>query len=159
MLESYRTVSYTHLDVYKRQLYSLSTWGVAPKLFSRLSKHAVPAAGLTFSGICLLSGAALIFVMPNVKMCIRDRMCGVTYLTRIVGYLALRNRTLSPRLRVILEAVPGCVLISVIAPYFASTDPVDLAALGITLVASIKLRFLPAIVISIASAALLRQFF
>ena len=85
-------------------------------------------------------------------------MCGVTYLTRIVGYLALRNRTLSPRLRVILEAVPGCVLISVIAPYFASTDPVDLAALGITLVASIKLRFLPAIVISIASAALLRQF-
>ena len=39
-------------------------------------------------------------------------MCGVTYLTRIVGYLALRNRTLSPRLRVILEAVPGCVLIS-----------------------------------------------
>lgn len=49
-----------------RMLYSLSTWGVAPKLFSRLSKHAVPAAGLTFSGICLLSGAALIFVMPNV---------------------------------------------------------------------------------------------
>ena len=40
--------------------------GGAPKLFSRLSKHAVPAAGLTFSGICLLSGAALIFVMPNV---------------------------------------------------------------------------------------------
>ena len=69
-------------------------------------------------------------------------MCVVTYLTRIVGYLALRNRTLSPRLRVVLEAVPGCVLISVIAPYFASTDPVDLAALGITLVASIKLRFL-----------------
>lgn len=49
-----------------RMLYSLSTWGVAPKLFSRLSKHAVPAAGLMFSGICLLSGAALIFVMPNV---------------------------------------------------------------------------------------------
>lgn len=83
----------------------------------------------------------------------------VTYLTRIVGYLALRNRTLSPRMRTILEAVPGCVLISVIAPYFATTDPVDLAALGITLIASVKLRFLPAIAISIASAGLLRYFF
>lgn len=86
-------------------------------------------------------------------------MGAVTYATRIVGYLALRNRTLSPRMRTILEAVPGCVLISVIAPYFASTDPVDLAALGITLLASIKLRFLPAIAISIVSAALLRHFF
>lgn len=49
-----------------RMLYSLSTWGVAPRLFSRLSRHAVPSSALMFSGICLLSGAALIFVMPNV---------------------------------------------------------------------------------------------
>ena len=83
----------------------------------------------------------------------------VTYATRVVGYLALRNRTLSPRMRTILEAVPGCVLISVIAPYFATTDLTSLAALGITLIASVRLRFLPAIVISIASAGLLRHFF
>ncbi len=83
----------------------------------------------------------------------------VTYSTRIIGYLLLHNRTLSPRVRTLVEAVPGCVLISVIAPYFATTNIADLAALGITLIASIKLRFLPAIVISIASAALLRQFF
>lgn len=83
----------------------------------------------------------------------------VTYSTRIVGYLALRNRTLSPRVRTLVEAVPGCVLISVIAPSFATTNMADLAALGITLLVSIRLRFLPAIVISIASAALLRQLF
>jgi hypothetical protein len=48
-------------------------------------------------------------------------MAGGTYLTRILGYLALRNRVLSPRMRYVLECVPGCVLISVIAPAFVST--------------------------------------
>jgi D-serine/D-alanine/glycine transporter len=49
-----------------RMLYSLATSGVAPKAFSRLSAHAVPAAGLLFSCICLLCGATLIFIMPNI---------------------------------------------------------------------------------------------
>ncbi|TIS07059.1 MAG: AzlD family protein, partial [Mesorhizobium sp.] len=47
-------------------------------------------------------------------------MAGVTYLTRIGGYVVLRNRTLSPRATAVMEAAPGCVLISVIAPDFVS---------------------------------------
>ena len=47
-------------------------------------------------------------------------MASTTYLTRILGYLALRNRVLSPRMLAVLESVPGCVLISVIAPAFVS---------------------------------------
>ncbi len=58
-----------------------------------------------------------------------------TYLTRIVGFLALRNRTLSKRAVTVMEAAPGCVLISVIAPDFVADKPADLAALAITLLA------------------------
>lgn len=47
----------------------------------------------------------------------------VTWLTRIMGYLVLHNRTLGSRTRAVMEAAPGCVLITVIAPYFASDRP------------------------------------
>ena len=39
-----------------------------------------------------------------------------TYFTRVIGYLLLRGRTLSPRMQYVMESLPGCVLISVIAP-------------------------------------------
>ena len=86
-------------------------------------------------------------------------MATATYLTRTVGYVALRNRKLSARAMTVLEAVPGCVLISVIAPAFVSDRPADLIALAITLLAAMRLPMLPAVVISVASAGLLRQFF
>jgi uncharacterized membrane protein len=41
-------------------------------------------------------------------------MAAVTYLTRVSGYLLLRNRTLRRRATAVMEATPGCVLISVI---------------------------------------------
>lgn len=45
-------------------------------------------------------------------------MLAVTYSTRLAGFFALRNRTLSKRAAAVMEAAPGCVLISVIAPVF-----------------------------------------
>lgn len=45
-------------------------------------------------------------------------MLAVTYSTRLIGFFALRNRTLSRRAQTIMEATPGCVLISVIAPLY-----------------------------------------
>ena len=66
----------------------------------------------------------------------------MTYLTRLAGYIALRNRTLSPRIVEVMEAAPGCVLISVIAPHFVSDRPADLAALAITLLPRRGFRFL-----------------
>lgn len=85
-------------------------------------------------------------------------MATATYLTRTVGFVALRNRKLSPRSMAVLEAVPGCVLISVIAPAFVSDQPAELIALAITLLAAMRLPMFPTVVISVASAALLHHF-
>jgi uncharacterized membrane protein len=84
-------------------------------------------------------------------------MAASTYLTRVLGYLVLRNRTLSPRMQSVLENVPGCVLISVIAPAFVSERPADLAALAVTLLAATRLSILPTVLIGIAATGLLRH--
>lgn len=83
-------------------------------------------------------------------------MAFVTYLTRIGGYVFLRNRTFSPRLTAVLESAPGCVLITVIAPHFVSDSPADLAALAITMIAATRLSVLPTVLIGMASAGILR---
>jgi len=84
-------------------------------------------------------------------------MAFVTYLTRVSGYLLLRNRTLGRRATAVMEATPGCVLISVIAPHFVSSRPADLLSLAITLLAATRLPVLPTILIGVASAGLLRH--
>jgi uncharacterized membrane protein len=84
-------------------------------------------------------------------------MAGVTYLTRIGGYAVLRNRALSARATSVMEAAPGCVLISVIAPDFVSNNPADLLALAITVVAATRLSMLPTVLIGVGAAGLLRH--
>lgn len=79
-----------------------------------------------------------------------------TYMTRILGYVLLKNKTLNNKQRQILEVVPGCVLISVIAPYFVKDNPADLLAMVITLFAASRYSLLPTVAISMLSAALLR---
>lgn len=83
-------------------------------------------------------------------------VAATTYLTRILGYVLLKNKTLSNKQRKILEVVPGCVLISVIAPYFVKDNVADLVAIAITLLAASRFSLLPTVVISMLSAALLR---
>ncbi len=83
-------------------------------------------------------------------------MATVTYLTRLGGYVFLRNRTFSLRLTAVLEGAPGCVLITIIAPHFVSERPADLVALAITLIAATRLPMLPTVIIAMASAAILR---
>lgn len=82
-------------------------------------------------------------------------MALATWLTRVLGYIALRNRTLSARAVTVMEAAPGCVLISVIAPHFVSNRPADLIALGITLLAATRLPMLPTVLIGVACAGAL----
>ena len=84
-------------------------------------------------------------------------MASVTYATRVGGYLVLRNRSLSPKATAVMEAAPGCVLISVIAPNFVSHNPADLAALAITVLAATRFSILPTVIIGIASAGILRH--
>ena len=83
-------------------------------------------------------------------------VAATTYLTRILGYVLLKNKTLSNKQRKILEVVPGCVLISVIAPYFVKDNVADLLTIAITLIAASRFSLLPTVVISMLSAALLR---
>jgi uncharacterized membrane protein len=83
-------------------------------------------------------------------------MACATYATRTLGYAALGHRALSPRTRAVLDAAPGCVLIAVIAPAFVSSRPADLVALGITLLAAIRLPMMAVVAIGIAAAACCR---
>ncbi|MCA0004038.1 MULTISPECIES: AzlD family protein [unclassified Mesorhizobium] len=84
-------------------------------------------------------------------------MAGVTYLSRVGGYVVLRNRVLSARATAVMEPAPGCVLISVIAPVFVSKNPADLLALAATLIAATRFSMLPTVLIGVASAGLLRH--
>lgn len=83
-------------------------------------------------------------------------IAATTYLTRILGYVLLKNRSLTNKQRQIMEVVPGCVLISMIAPYFVRDNPADMIAIIITLIAASRFSLLPTVAISMASAALLR---
>lgn len=83
-------------------------------------------------------------------------MAMITYLTRVLGFLALRNRVMSPMLHEVLQAAPGCVLIAVIAPTFTSGRPADLIALALTLFAATRLPILPVVLIAVLASATLR---
>lgn len=61
------------------------------------------------------------------------------------------------RATAVMEAAPGCVLISVIAPDFVSNNPVDLLALAITCLAATRLSMLPTVLIGVVSEGLLQQ--
>ena len=80
-----------------------------------------------------------------------------TYLTRILGFLALRDRTFDKRITTVLEAVPGCVLISIIAPAFVSNRKADIVALAVTIIAASRLSLLQTVIIGIVAAALCRS--
>ena len=85
-------------------------------------------------------------------------MACVTYFTRIGGFIALRNRKLSPRATAVMQAAPGCVLIALIAPHFVSPHPADLLALALTVAAATRLPMLLTVLVGMGAAALLRHF-
>lgn len=90
-------------------------------------------------------------------LCTILAMAAVTYITRISGYLLLRRRKLSPRLTRVLESIPGCVLIAVIAPAFATTQPANLLAVIITLLLAWRFSLLPTVILSVGITAVLRH--
>ncbi|WP_274585509.1 AzlD family protein [Neisseria leonii] len=84
-------------------------------------------------------------------------MALTTYLTRAIPYLLLGRRQWGPRMLRVLEAVPGCVLVSVIAPVLVSGKPADMLAAGVTVLAALRFPLLPTVLIAVASAALFRH--
>lgn len=86
-------------------------------------------------------------------------MLAVTYTTRLIGFFALRNRSLSPKAAAVLDAAPGCVLIAVIAPYFVTDKPHELVAMAVTLCVARYCGMLPTVLAAVVSAALFGQIF
>ncbi|MCX5617070.1 AzlD family protein [Bombella sp. TMW 2.2543] len=83
-------------------------------------------------------------------------MALVTYLTRIGGYLLLAGRHLSPRMQAIMDLVPGCVLVAVIAPDFATGRPADLLGLAVTVLAATRFALLPTMLCGVIATGILR---
>jgi uncharacterized membrane protein len=62
-----------------------------------------------------------------------------TYLTRIGGHLVIsRFESIHPRVEAGLNAVPAAVLTTLVAPAVLSAGPVELAALAVAAVVSLR---------------------
>jgi uncharacterized membrane protein len=83
-------------------------------------------------------------------------MAAATYLTRIAGYWLVRRFTLAGRPAAALEAVPGAVLVALIAPTVLATGPAESGAALVTILIARRGAMLPAVVGGVAAAALLR---
>ena len=83
-------------------------------------------------------------------------MAVATYLTRIAGYWLVRHVTLKGRAAAALEAVPGAVLIALIAPMVLATDPAESGAALVTILIARRGAMLPAVVGGVAAVALFR---
>ena len=80
-----------------------------------------------------------IFALPSLQEFIV--ICGMllaTYSTRLIGWLVLRRHPVSPRMQRILDAAPCCVMISIAAPAFMTTNIVTLVTLAATVVVALN---------------------
>lgn len=84
-------------------------------------------------------------------------MAITTYISRIMGYLLLSHYKLSAKAQAAMRCVPGCVLISLIAPIFMSNDPAILAGLLVTTLAVTRLSLLSTVIIAIVVTGSVRQ--
>ena len=82
----------------------------------------------------------------------------VTYITRSGGYLIIaRFKSLHPRMEAALEAVPGAVLITLILPPALSNGPVEILALIVAFIASLRLSPLSVLAIGLGVLIIGRQ--
>lgn len=82
-------------------------------------------------------------------------MAAATYSTRLIGYLALRGRKLTPRVRKVLDMTPCCVMAAVVAPSFMTTSPADLGALAVAVLVSLRKNVALTVIAAVAADALL----
>ncbi len=89
-----------------------------------------------------------IWSLPNVReaLTIFAMFCA-TYSTRLIGWLLLRNRTISPAFRRALEAAPGCVMAAIVAPQFMTTNPITITGLCAAVAVAVWSRNMAATVI------------
>jgi len=81
-----------------RMLFGLAWRKKAPAFFGRLSSRGVPVASLLFSGICMLAGLTLLFIIPDVMavFTLISTMSAIlvifTWSMILLAYLAYRRR-------------------------------------------------------------------
>ncbi|WP_455374169.1 AzlD family protein [Limibacillus halophilus] len=83
-------------------------------------------------------------------------MAGATYLTRVAGFWMIARLSLKGRLAAALEAVPGAVLMAVIAPTILLQGPAEALAAAVTLLLAWRLPILVAVIGGVASVVLFR---
>ena len=83
-------------------------------------------------------------------------MAVLTYATRLAGYALVRRLPLSPRSRRALDAVPGAVLVALVAPATLAHGLADALAGAITVVAALRLPVLAVVLVGVLAAGLLR---
>ena len=82
-------------------------------------------------------------------------MLVMTYSTRLLGWLFLKNRRFSVRTQALLEAAPECVMVSIAAPFFFTTNPAHLGALAVAILVSRKYGLAWTVAACVATAAVL----
>ncbi|MEM1400292.1 MAG: AzlD domain-containing protein [Pseudomonadota bacterium] len=80
-----------------------------------------------------------------------------TYLTRLTGWLLAARLVLEGRRKAVVEAIPGCMLISVIAPLVLLNGPADFLAGVVTALAAWRLPMVAVLIVGIAAAGLFRM--
>lgn len=102
----------------------------------------------------LIDAARDLFALPTpLEFLTVLGMAAATYSTRALGWLVLRNRTVSARLQRALEAAPACVMASIAAPYFMTTDPVMLLSLAVMTIAALSTNLAGTVVLSVLAYA------
>ncbi len=85
-------------------------------------------------------------------------MALATYITRIAGILLVSRFILSKRVTKALDAIPGAILMAVIAPMVLATGPAEFVAAGIAAIASTRLPLLAVAGVGVVVVVLLRSF-
>jgi branched chain amino acid efflux pump len=83
-------------------------------------------------------------------------MAAVTYATRVAGFALVRRLELTGRAQLALEAVPGAVLVALVAPAMLAHGPADALAGAGTVLAAWRLPVLWVVVVGVVSAGVLR---
>jgi uncharacterized membrane protein len=84
-------------------------------------------------------------------------MAIVTYVNRLSGLVLVRFVRLDGRTKAALDALPGAILMAVIAPMVLTRGPAESLAAAITVIAALRLPLLAAVGIGVASVVALRH--
>ena len=83
-------------------------------------------------------------------------MAAVTYATRAGGFALVRRLELTGRAKLALEAVPGAVLVALVAPAVLTSGLADALAGLLTVLAALRLPVLGVVAVGVVSAGVFR---